>query len=158
MWHHLHLQDITSWLFDLKPPFWGHHTHYIRHVHCICVISPTLSMISQPLWYHIQYIWDILSTIFMISYALCMTSQPCVLITPHSICMTSFALQKMSHPFYHTKPQSLWLHNHLRHDITPTVSDVAPTVSLSSQTLHWYHKHFCMTSHPLYLWQHMHYI
>ena len=36
------IQDITSSVFDLKAPFWGHHTHYIRHVHCICVITPTL--------------------------------------------------------------------------------------------------------------------
>ena len=81
------IQDITSSLFHLKPPFWGHYTHYIIHpVHCICVITPTLSMIPQPLyvWYHIQYMWDILSTIFMTSYPLCMTAQPFVLITSHS--------------------------------------------------------------------------
>ena len=71
LWHHTSckcgivcsIQDITSSLFDLKPPFLGYHTHYIRNcVHCICVITPTLLMISQPLyvWYHIQYMWDIL--------------------------------------------------------------------------------------------------
>ena len=71
------IQDITSSLFDLKSQCWGHNTHCIRYrVHCICVITPTLSMISQPLyvWYCIQYRWDILSTIFMTSYQLCMTS------------------------------------------------------------------------------------
>ena len=85
VWHHLHYTRHEILNFDFKSPFWGHHTHYIRHVHCICVITPTLSMISQPLyvWYHIQYMWAILSSIFMTSYALCMTSQTCVLITPH---------------------------------------------------------------------------
>ena len=95
LWHHTRhmygivciIQDITSTLFDFKSTFWGHHTHNIIHsVHSSCVITPTLSMISQPLyvWYHIQYMWDILSTIFMTSYPLGMTSEPCVLFTPHS--------------------------------------------------------------------------
>ena len=95
LWHHIRhmcgfvciIQHITASLSDLKPPFWGHHTDYIKHrVHCICVITPALSMISKPLylWYHIQYMWDILSTIFMTSYPLGMISQPAVLITPHS--------------------------------------------------------------------------
>ena len=143
------------------------------YVHCICVITPTLSMISQPpyIWYHIQYTCDILSTIFVTSYPLCITTL-CVVDTTFGICMTSFALQKTSHPLYHSKLQSLWLHIHFRHDITPTVSDIAPTVSLSSQPLHWYHTQFCMTSYPLcmttqhcvlliphsaYVWHHLHY-
>ena len=51
------IQDITSSLFDLKPPFWGPHIHYIRHrVHSICVITPTL-------WYHSHYMYDITSSI-----------------------------------------------------------------------------------------------
>ena len=57
----------------------------------------------------------------------------------------------MSHPLYHTKRQSLWLQIHFRNDITHPISDSTITVSLSSQLLHWYHTHFCMTSHPLYL-------
>ena len=142
------IQDITASLFDLKPPFWGHHKHYIRYrVHCICVITPTLLMISQPLyvWYHIKYIWDILSTIFMTSYPPCMTTQHCELIIPHSAYVW---------PHLHYRR----CHIHFRHDIINPVSDIAPTVSLSSQPLHWYHTHFFMTSHPLYLWHHTHYI
>ena len=46
--------------------------------------------------------------------------------------MIRFALQKTSHPLYHTKPQSLWLHINFRHDITIPVSDITPTVSLPS--------------------------
>ena len=131
LWHHTRhmcgivciIQDITSSLFDLKPPFWGHHTHYIRHVHCICVNTPTLSMISQPLyvWYHIKYIWDILSTIFMTSYPSCKTRQNCKLITPHSA--------------------YVWHHLHYRrrhiHSITPSHSlyDFTSTSGITSQPL-----------------------
>ena len=173
------IQDITASLFDLKPPFWGHHTHYIRHcVHSICVITATLSMISQPLyvWYHIQYMWDILSTIFMTSYQLCMTAQTCVLIIPHSAylwhhlhyrrchihCITpSHNLYDFtstsgitSHPLYQTSHQLYLCHHNLSTDITPTFV--------------WHHTHYMCdiictiyniisTAYVitlLYLWQH----
>ena len=79
------------------------HPEYVRHsVHCIYDIVPTM--------------YD-LTTL-------------CVDYTTFGICMTSFALQKMSHPLYHTKPQSLWIHIHFRHDITSPVSDITQTVSL----------------------------
>ena len=64
-----------------------------------------------------------------------------------------------SHSLFHTKPHHyLWCNIHFRHDITPPVSDIARTVSLSSQPLHWYHTHFWKTSHPASGWHHMHYI
>ena len=130
------IQDITSSLFDLKPPFWGHHTHHIRHrVHCICVISPTLSMISQPLyvWYHIKYIWDILSTVFMTSYPPCMTTQHCELITPHSV-----------YVWHHLRYRRRGIHS-----ITPRHSlyDFTSTSGMTSQPLN-------QTSHQLYLCHH----
>ena len=144
LWHHTGhmcgivciIQDITASLFDLTPPFGGHHTHYIRHrVYCICVITPTLSMISQPIyvWYHIQYMWDILSTIFMTSYPLCMTTQPCVLITPHS-----------AHVWYH-----LHYRKHHIHSITPShnLYDFTSTSGKPSHTLY-------QASHQLYLCHH----
>ena len=110
-------------------------------------------MISHPVHvkHSVHYIYDIIPTMYGNTIL-------CVDYTTLYICMTSFALQKMSHPLYHTKSQSLWLHIHFRHDITNPVSDIAATVSLSSQPLHWYHTHFCIDSHPLYLWHHMHYI
>ena len=127
------IQDITSSLLDLKPPFWGHHTHYIRHgVHCTCVITPTLSMIPQPLyvWNHIQYMWDILSTIFMISYPLCMASQPSMLITPHSA--------------------YLWHHLHYRRHHIHSIA--------SSYNLYDFTSTSGMTSHPLYQTSHQVYL
>ena len=74
-WHHKHcihdirspLYDITSTLLDITPLYIWHQVHCIwPHVHCICVITPTLLMTSQPLykWYHIQYICDIISPLF----------------------------------------------------------------------------------------------
>ena len=38
------------------------------------------------------------------------------------------------------------------------VSDIAPTVSVSSEPFHWYHTHFWMTSHPPTVWHPMPYI
>ena len=155
------IQDITSSLFDLKPPFWGYNTHYIRHrVHCICVITPTLSMISQPLyiWYCIQYRWDILSTIFMTSYPLCMTSQPCVLITPnsayvwhhlsyrrrhiHSITLShnlyyfTSTSGMTSHTLYHTSHQLCLCHHTSPLMSHPLLYDITPTICVTSYALY----------------------
>ena len=165
LWHHTrHMsgivcitQEITSSHFDLKPPFWGHHPHYIRHcVHCICVITPTLSMISQPLyvWYHIKYIWDILSTVFMTSYPPCMTTQHCELITPHSAYLwqhfaTEDVTSTLSHQatvFMTSHPLQEWHHNPCSRHRTncifvittsplishPLLYDTTPTISVTS--------------------------
>ena len=77
----------------------------------------------------------------------------CVDNTTLSICMTTFALQKTSHPLYQTKSQSLWLHIHLRNDITPTVSDIAQLYlchhNLSTDitsTCAWHHTHYICDS------------
>ena len=110
-------------------------------------------MVSHPvyLWHHVSYIYDIIFTKYDIKTL-------CVDDTTLSICVTYFALQMIPHPLYHTKPQYLWCHIHFRHAITTPVSDIAPTLSLSWQPLHWYNTHFWMTSHPPSVWHHMHYI
>ena len=183
--HHTHCIDIiTPTLFMTSHSLYMcHRLHYTRHHILTFWHQTTILRASHPLYYtscplylyhYTNSIDDITATICMISHPVCVrhsvhsiydiitTSYDnrtlCVDYTTLSICMTSFALQKPSHPLYHTKPQSLWLHIHFRHDIIPPVSDIAPTVSLSSQCLHWYHTHFCMTSHPLYVWHHTHYI
>ena len=61
------LYDITFTLYDITTLYVWHQVHCIwPRVHCICVITPTLSMTSQQLygWYHIQYICDIISPVF----------------------------------------------------------------------------------------------
>ena len=161
------LQDITSSLFDLKPPFWGHHYHCIIHcVHCICVITPTLLMISPPLyvWYHFQYMGENLSTIFLTSYTLCMTTKPCVLITPHSayvwhhFCYRSCHVHSIkprhnlyeftsasgmkSHHLYQKSQQLYLCHHSLSTDITPTFYYITPNIFVTSFALY-------ITSYPL---------
>ena len=149
------IQDFTSSLLDLKPPFRGHHTHYIRHrvLDCIFVLTPTLSMIHQPLyvWYHIKYMWDILSTIFMTWYPLCMTSLPCLLTTPqwayvwHHLRYRSCHIHciRPSHSLYDftftsgmTSHQLYLCHHNLSIDITPILYDITPTICVTSYALY----------------------
>ena len=169
LWHHKYcIHDIRSPLYDIKSSL-GYHTtlcmtssplyltsrplYLCHHNHRIYDITATIWMVLHPvyMWHHITYIYDIISTKYDITTL-------CVDDTTLGICVTSFALQMTSRTVYHPKPQDLWSHIHFRHDITPPVSDIAPTVSLSSQPLHWYHTHFWMTSHPPSVWHHMHYI
>ena len=146
MWYHIHnLGDHTPlcmtsgplYLTSL-PLYLCHQTHPIDDITAtICMTSPTVY-----LWHHIHYIYDIISTKYDITTV-------CVYDATLGICMTSFALQMTTHPLYHTNPQYLWCHIHLRHDNTAPVSDIAPTISMSSNHLHWNLTQFCMTSHPL---------
>ena len=130
--------------------------------------------------------WDILSTIFMTPYTLCMTTQPCVLITSHSANVwhlfhyrrshihsvtpshnlydfTSIS-GMTSHSLYHTSDQLYLCHHNLSTDITPTFV--------------WYHTHYicdiictiyniistayvitllCLWQHNLNIWSHIQY-
>ena len=150
---------ITSYTLYMIPPIllsWQHNdytwhlTHYIwPHVHCICVITPTLSIISQPIcvWHHNQYSFDILSTIFMTSYRLCMTSQHCVLMTPHSAYVW--------HPLHYR-----WHHIH---SITPNhrICDVTSTSGMTSHPSHplyLCHHNLSTDITPTLVWHHTHYM
>ena len=60
--------DITSTVLDITPLYVSDQVHSIwPHFLCTSVITPTISMLSQPLyvWPHIQYIGNITSTIFV---------------------------------------------------------------------------------------------
>ena len=110
-------------------------------------------MISQPpyVWYHIQYTCDIISTIFMTSYPLCMTRQHWVLLIPHS----AYVWHHLHYRWYHI------------HSVTPnhSIYDVPFTSRIISHQLY-------QTSHSLYLchhnlssdiistivWHHIHYM
>ena len=146
IWHHIHSLWHHATLFKTSSPLYlCNHTHSTNYITAtICMISHTVYM-----WHPIHYIYGIISSMYD-------NTTLCVLDTTLGICVTSIALQMISHTLFHTKPQYLWCHIHFRHDITPTISDTAPSVSLSSQPLHWYHTHFFMTSYPLYMWHHMH--
>ena len=129
--------------------------------------------------------WDILSTVFMTSYPLCMTSQPCVLMTPHSayvwhhlhyrrrhihsitpnnsiydITSTSGLI---SHPLYQTIHPRYLCHHNLSTDITPIfvwhqthyMCDIICTIYIITSTL-------CVITllylghHNVYIWNHIH--
>ena len=150
IWHHIHSLWHHTTLFMRSSPLYltsypvyliSHPLYLCNHTQCINDIIATLCVISHRVYmgHPIHYIYDIISTMYE-------NTTLCVVDTTLGICVTTFALQMISHPLYHTKPQYLCCHIHFRHDITPTVSDTAPTVSLSSQNLHWYHTHFCITS------------
>ena len=50
------VENITSSLYEIKPPFLWHHTHYIwHHIDAISVTTSTLLMISYQL-----YLWDLI--------------------------------------------------------------------------------------------------
>ena len=148
------IKDITSSLSDLKPSFSGHHTHYIRHrVHCICDITPTLSMISQPLyvWYHIQYMWDILSTIFMTLYPLCMRSQHWMLIMPHSAYVWHHWCYRSRHIHYITPSHNLY-------DFTSTSGMTSQPLSQTSHQLYLRHLNLSTDITPTFVWHHTNYM
>ena len=144
VWHHFHSLWHDNTLFMTSSPLYltSHYRWQVylilyplylcNHTHSINDITITLCLISHTvyMWHPIHFIYDIISTMYE-------NTTLCVVDTTLGICVTSFALQMTSHPLYHTKPQYLWCDIHFRHDITPMISDITPTVSLSSQPLHW---------------------
>ena len=123
-----------------------HHTNSIDDITAIiCMIS--LQVYGRQI---IHYIYDIIQTMYD-------NTKLCVDYTTLGICMTSFVLQKTSHPLYHTKPKSLWLQIHFRHDITPCIRYHSNCIIVITTSPLISHPHF-ITSHPLYLWHHRHYI
>ena len=154
VWHRLHCTRhhiLTFWpqttilRTSLQLYYKSCLLYLCHHTNSIDDITATICMISLPVYgrQYIHYIFDIVPTMYD-------NTTLGVDYTTLCICMTSFVLHKTSHPLYHTKPKSLWFHIHFRHDITPPVSEVTATVSLSSQPLHWNHTHF--------LFHHTHYI
>ena len=143
-------------------------SHELYYKSCLLYLChyTNLSMISQTLyvWYYFLYMGDNISTIFLISYPLCMTTQPLLLIRPHSayvwqhLCyrrrhirsitpsqnlydftstsgMTSNHLYQKSQQLYHC-------HHNLSTEITPTFYFITPTISVTSYALY-------ITSYPL---------
>ena len=139
LWHHTTLCMTSGSLYlTCLPLYLCHQTHPFDD------ITATICMTSHPvyLWHHIHYIYDIISTNYDITTL-------CVDDATLDICMTSFALQMTTRTLYHNKPQYLWCHIHFKYDNIAPVSDIAPTIYMSSNHLHWHLTHFCMTSHSL---------
>ena len=170
------IEDITSSLYDIEPPFLWHLTHCIwQCIHCICVITSTSLMISHQmyLWASssiydsiIFIVYDITFTIFVTSQILymCHNTHTFYVITPF-VCMTS-------HPYlYNIKYTIKASHTHFMtshriiYDITCTVLMTSLPLYLTLHPLYLcHHTHsiydlwptVCMTSHPLYVWHLMH--
>ena len=133
IWHHIHsLWPYTTLLMTSNPLYQTSNPLYLTwrplclcyHPHSTNDITATLCIISQPvyMWHPIHSIYDIISTMYDITTL-------CVVDTTLGIYMNSLAFQMTSYSVYHTKRQNLCCNIHFRHDITPTLPDIAPTLS-----------------------------
>ena len=156
--HHTHYAcEFISTIYEIKHTVLRRYNHYIWHhtLHtCICVITPTLSVIYTHCMYDIT----------------------------HTICMAHYALYKKLHPLFMTSQHSIHDIKATIFHITPTISDSTSTLSVSSHpdyssynphcmyvitnticmTSYEWHmisrplfiSHHSMTSHPLYSCHH----
>ena len=155
LWHHATLFMTSSPLYLTSLPLYVTllPLYLCNHTHCINDITATLYMISHMvyLWQPTPNIYDIISTMYD-------NTTLCVVDTALGICVTSFALQMISNPLYHTKttifmmshPFRAWHHNHsIRHRthcifvITssplisyPLLYDIIPTINVTSYALY----------------------
>ena len=152
--------DIISTLYEITPLYLWRQVHYIWHhiqsiwspVHCICVITPTLTMISQPPYVsHKQYTCDILWTIFMISYPLCMTTQHCVCLIPHS----AYVWHHLHYRCYHIHSITL---NHSIYDVTSTSGMTSHPLYQTLHPLYLCHHNLSTDIIPTFVWHHTHYM
>ena len=173
------IQDITSSFYDLKPPCLCHHTHYIWHrVHCICVITSTVLMISHQLyfWDHIRYnAWHHIHCIRHDSHWICViTPARSMILLPiyvwhhtHYVYNIIYPIWGITHIFYEITPHYVWHHMHCILDITPSISDTTSTLSVSSRPVYQlYHTSslydithtLCMTSQSVCMTSHEHFM
>ena len=97
------LSDLNSTVsLSSHPPYRWYHNQYMY------------DLTFSYLWHHIHYIYDIISTKYNITTL-------CVDDATLGLCKTFFALQMTTHTLYHTKPQYLWYHIHLRLDNTAPI-------------------------------------
>ena len=144
--HPLYRQHHTHSFYEITLAIWvasfvlykTSHPHFFTSNHHFEDITPTIldivatvsvSSLQHYRWYHRHYMYDITSRVYKTFCPLYLwhhthcfwQNKLWVDYITLGTCMTSFALQKTSHPLYHTKPQSLWIHIHFRHDITTPV-------------------------------------
>ena len=132
------IQDITSSLYDLKPPCLYHHTNYIWHcAHCICVIASTVLMVSDKL-----YFWD----------HICYNSRhriPCI--RHDSNCMPSQSLHSWHQiPYIWLHLQGLWrLIPYMWHDSHYVCEHMSTTFNIKHRVLRQYNRY--MWNHNLHI-------
>ena len=125
---------LLSWLHN---DYTWHLTHNIwHHSHCICVITPDVSITSQPVWksshlaygcHHTHSTWHHIHTLGH-QCSVFMTSQPL-----HSWHQISY----------------IWHHNHSVWHLIPYPCDITATISVSSHPL-------CLGIHIQYIWHQTH--
>ena len=146
------------------------HILFLWHQTTIFMTSHPLYLTAYPLYlcHHIQYIDDITPTEFLRSHSLYMaTSYPLYMTSQHWMCVITptlstikqllyighrthsmykiiYTVQSNMSSFYDITPHYLWHYMHCVHDIIPTISEMASTVSVSSQRLHWWSQTNCM--------------
>ena len=95
--------------------------------------------------------WHILSTIFMTSYQLCMTSQRAVLITPH-LAYVWHHLDNWARPNHPTNP------SYNCEDFTSTSGMASPTLYQTSHQRYLCHHNLSTDITPTFVWHHIHYM
>ena len=131
--HHF-MYDMSS-----RPLYLCHHTQPIDDITATtCKVLHAVYM-----WYHIPYVCDKISTKYDIT-TLCVDITTLTL----GICLTSFALQMISHPLYHTRQRYLWCHIHFMHHITPLYQTLQP--------LFLCHHNLTTDITPTFKWHHTH--
>ena len=132
------------------------------YVHCICVITPTLSMISQPpyIWYHIRYTCDILPTIYIwyhIHYVWQHNTVCCWYHTQNMcdiICTTDDITYTLTHQttvFMMSHTLRAWHHNHSFRHRTHCVFVITTSPLISYPILYDIIPTICVTSYALYI-------
>ena len=127
-------RKLLSWKHN---DYTWHLTHYIgHHSHCICVVTPTLSVASQQLWKSSHFsTYDIIHTL-RISHSHFVTSILSIYDITNTGFMTSDLLYMTSHPWFLTShPLYLWHHSHYICNITPTMFVNTYKLYLTSKTL-----------------------
>ena len=114
------IEDITSSLYEFKPPFLWYYTHYIWHrIDDISVTTSTLLMISHQL-----YLWDLICYI-------CRHHIHCIqqhIYFTCTITATVHTLHYMKFRLYDINHQYLGHHKHCIHDIKSPIYDITSTI------------------------------
>ena len=95
--------------------------------------------------------WHILSTIFMTSSPLCMRSQPCVWITPHS----AYVWHNLHYRIHHIHSITP---SHNLYDFTSTSGMTSHPLYQTSHQLYLCHHNLSNDITPTFVWHHTHYI
>ena len=148
------LSNQTTVFMMSHPLRASHHKHSVTYrTHCICVITPTLSIVTQLAYvsYHIQYTCDFLSTVFITSYPLLVTTQNCVLLIPHS----AYVWHPSHYRWYHIHSITP---NHSIYDVTSTSGMISVPLYQTLHALYLSHQKLSTDIIPTFVWHHTHYL